>query len=78
VDASKANVDTLAGLYADTIQEERDTWLRIVLSAIGMLGIVCVVYVFLNSATKGYYRASLRVAAVVLAIVIIGIAWVLA
>ena len=78
VDASKENVDTLAGLYADTLREKRESWLKIALSALGMLVLVCVVYVFLNSATKGYYTAALRAAAVVLAIVIIGIAWVLA
>ena len=75
---SKENIDELAGKYADTIREKRESWLRIVLSALGMLALVCVVYVFLNSATKGYYRAALRVAAVLLAIVILGIAMVLA
>jgi hypothetical protein len=78
VNASKGNIDELAGLYANTIREKRESWLRIVLSALGMLGIVCAVYVFLNSATKGYYRAALRVAAVVLALAIIGVAVVLA
>ena len=78
VNMSKENIDELAGKYADTIREKRESWLRIVLSALGMLALVCVVYVFLNSATKGYYRAALRVAAVLLAIVILGIAMVLA
>jgi hypothetical protein len=78
VNASKENIDTLAGMYAQTLRQERESWLRIVLSALGMLGMVCVVYVFLNSATKGYYTVALRVAAVVLAMAIIGIAMVLA
>ena len=78
VNASKENIDELAGMYAATIREKRESWLRIVLSAIGMLGMVCVVYVFLNSATKGYYTWALRAAVVVLAMVIIGIAMVLA
>jgi len=78
VDATGYNLDKLARKCAGIERAEQESWLKIVLSAVGMLGIVCVVYVFLNSATKGYYTASLRVAAVVLAMVIIGIAMVLA
>ncbi len=78
MDSSGYNLDQLARKCAGIQRAERESWLKIILSAMGMLGIVCVVYVFLNSATKGYYRASLRAAVVVLAIVIIGIAMVLA
>ena len=78
MDATGYNLDKLARKCVGIERAERESWLKIVLSAMGMLGMVCVVYVFLNSATKGYYKASLRVAAVVLALMIIGIAMVLA
>ena len=45
---------------------DRAGWLRRIGSIAAILALVCVVYLFLNLATKGYYTWSLRVAAVVL------------
>ncbi|MBN2376735.1 MAG: hypothetical protein JXD22_10050 [Sedimentisphaerales bacterium] len=40
-------------------------------SAAGLLVLICLVYLFLNAATKGYYLWSLRIAAVVIAAAIV-------
>jgi len=46
---------------------ERVWWMRTVLSIAGLIALICVMYLFLNFATKGYYVWALRGAAVVIA-----------
>ena len=46
---------------------ERVWWIRTVLSIAGLIALICVMYLFLNFATKGYYVWALRGAAVVIA-----------
>ena len=43
------------------------SWWWQALSVAGMVAAICLVYVFLNVATRGYYVWSLRVAAIILA-----------
>ena len=54
-----------------TVYQTRTThrrhWLAKLFSAAGLLVLICLVYLFLNAATKGYYLWSLRIAAVVIA-----------
>jgi len=44
----------------------RRNWANSILSLLGMLAVICLVYLFLNAATKGYYTLMLRITAVVL------------
>jgi len=46
---------------------ERVWWMRMVLSIAGLIALICVMYLFLNFATRGYYVWALRGAAVVIA-----------
>ena len=67
VDSSAGRIDAVA---ISISQLRRDRWSALVrkaLSVAGMAAAICVVYLFLNAATRGYYAWSLRVAAVVLA-----------
>ena len=50
-------------------QSWRTKWIRELLSIVGITILICVVYLFLNAATRGYYTWSLRIAAVVLVLV---------
>ena len=47
------------------------TWARMLLSIVGLLVLISLVYAFLNAATKGYYVWSLRIAGIVLALIAI-------
>ncbi|HUW82814.1 MAG TPA: hypothetical protein VMZ31_08465 [Phycisphaerae bacterium] len=47
---------------------KRAEWIRMVLSIAGLIALICVMYLFLNFATKGYYVWALRGAAVVIAV----------
>jgi len=64
-----ASQDKLADLAKQKIlarQSWRTRWIREILSIVGITILICVVYLFLNAATRGYYTWSLRIAAVVL------------
>ena len=64
-----ASQDKLAKLVSQkmiTWQSWRVRWIRELISIVGITILICVVYLFLNAATRGYYTWSLRIAAVVL------------
>ena len=64
-----ASPDKLSQLqHADTARRagQRRGWLGRFASLAGVLALICVVYLFLNAATKGYYTWALRIAAFVL------------
>lgn len=63
VRADKRNLDELAGMYAATLEQQRRSWFMIAVSTAGMLLLVCLLYFFLNAATKGYYSLTLKVLA---------------
>lgn len=69
IDASADNLGWLNDRKNAEMQVERVTWARMIASALGVLVVILVTYFFLNMATKGYYIWSLRIAALVLAIV---------
>ncbi len=76
IDASQDNLTRLARQKTEQLWSYRMSWGRIIFSMVGMTLLICVVYLFLNAATRGYYTAALRVAAFVL--VIIGVFLILA
>ena len=68
LDASGPKLAWLQSRKATEMHGERVTWAHMILSALGVLIVIVVTYLFLNMATRGYYVWSLRIAGVVLAI----------
>ncbi|HNY79938.1 MAG: hypothetical protein RBS72_07620 [Sedimentisphaerales bacterium] len=68
IDASAEKLAWLQSRKAAEVHGERVTWARMILSALGVLIVIVVTYLFLNMATKGYYEWTLRIAGTVLAI----------
>jgi hypothetical protein len=66
IDASQEKLNRLAQVKTGQIRAARTSWAHIVFSALGMIVLICVVYFFLDAATRGYYTLVLRVAAAVL------------
>jgi Na+/melibiose symporter-like transporter len=66
IDASQDKLNKLAREKAAVARVQRTTWAQQIGAAIGVVILICLVYLFLNAATKGYYTWSLRVAALVL------------
>ncbi len=66
INASQDKLTELAKQKMLARQSWRTRWIRELLSIIGITILICVVYLFLNAATRGYYTWSLRIAAVVL------------
>jgi hypothetical protein len=78
IDLSPNKIQPLANAkFAVAIQQQR-TWAKILLSFVGMAAVILLVYAFLNAATRGYYSWSLRIAAVVLLCIGIGLVVMLA
>ena len=75
VDASPAKLKTLAAALRRHHSAERQAWVHTALSVGGLILLICLVYLFLNAATKGYYVWMLRLGA--LAVVAVGVAAVL-
>lgn len=62
--------ERMAGLQQHAAQISygmRMSWARLIGSFVAMIAMICVVYFFLNAATKGYYARSLAVLSVLLA-----------
>ncbi len=68
LDASGPKLAWLQSRKAAEMHGERVAWAHMILSALGVLIVIVVTYLFLNMATRGYYVWSLRIAGVVLAI----------
>ena len=68
IDTSAQKLNRLGSSVAARVRVERATWAGMILSAVGVLLVIIVAYVFLNMATKGYYVWSLRIAGMVLAV----------
>lgn len=59
----------MAKTTASAQSHMRRSWAGHLASLAGLFVLICVVYVFLNAATRGYYVWSLRIAAIVLALI---------
>jgi hypothetical protein len=66
IDTSQEKLNKLADIKLGQLWSTRMTWARMISSAIGLTILICVVYFFLDAATRGYYTLVLRVAAAVL------------
>jgi len=83
VETSDGNITRLAQacmgqVNARAVQREaaRTAWTRTALKVAGLTVLICLLYLFLNAATKGYYAWSLRAAAVVAALgVLFALIW---
>jgi hypothetical protein len=71
IDASAGKLKQLAQRKSLMARARKMTWARMLLSIVGLLVLISLVYAFLNAATKGYYVWSLRIAGIVLALVVI-------
>ena len=66
INASQNKLAELAHRKKIARQSWRARWARELISIVGLTVLICVVYLFLNAATRGYYTWSLRIVAVVL------------
>lgn len=66
IDASPAKIVQAASKTTIAATQTRKSWAGKGLSLLGMLALICLVYGFLNLATRGYYTWALRILAVVL------------
>jgi 4-amino-4-deoxy-L-arabinose transferase-like glycosyltransferase len=66
VDISQPRLAELAQQKMALTRVARFTWARTVVTLAGMFVLICVVYFFLNAATRGYYTWSLRIALTIL------------
>ena len=71
INASDRNLDLLAERCLKREGRQEWTWARTAGSAAGLLGLICVVYLFLNLATRGYYVWVLRGGVVVIIIIVV-------
>ncbi len=71
VDASPENIAKLANGCMAMLTASRASIFQTALSIFGLMVLICLVYLFLNAATRGYYVWSLRVAG--MAILVIGV-----
>ena len=69
VHVTPEKADTLLDAYFSYDRGLRASWVQAILSAVGLLVLIGVVYLFLDSATRGYYVWSVRIAAVMMAAV---------
>jgi len=69
INASPEKLHWLDARMSRMARSTRMSWARMIFSAVGVLVVILVTYLFLNMATKGYYVWSLRIAGTVLAIV---------
>lgn len=69
VDASSGNLARLISRKAAAMRAAKLIWTRMLVLAVGVLGLIALVYAFLNAATKGYYVWSLRTAGVIIALI---------
>jgi len=63
LDGSPAQVERIAQVCAAESQAGRVAWLGRVGSIVGLLAAICIIYGFLNAATRGYYTWALRIGA---------------
>ena len=69
VDTSQSKLAELASKKIGMSRVKRETWGKMGITLIGMFVLICLVYFFLNAATRGYYAWALRIAVAVLMVV---------
>ncbi|MCD6392092.1 MAG: hypothetical protein J7M40_01155, partial [Planctomycetes bacterium] len=61
LDTSQSKLIKLVQQKITASRTKRLTWAKMAGTLIGMFALICVVYLFLNAATRGYYAWSLRI-----------------
>lgn len=69
VDVSSDTIKKLSNDYASELNKRRETWQHVIFSVGGLFALVYVLYLFVNSATRGYFVWRLRTTATLLAFV---------
>lgn len=69
INASQDKLTELARQKMSKWRLRQASWIRELASIVAMMILICVVYLFLNAATRGYYTWSLRIAAFVFTLV---------
>ncbi len=69
VDRSQSKLEELANKKINISNVKHETWGKMTITLLGMFTLICLVYFFLNAATRGYYTWALRIAVGVLMIV---------
>ncbi len=69
IDVSSDKIEKLVRRIQSRRAGIRSDWAWTILSTIGLFALICVVYLFLNAATRGYYSIALKIASAVLIIV---------
>jgi hypothetical protein len=71
IDASPEKLSKLLKKKLVESTAMRRTWARTLFSAIGCILLICIVYGFLNLATRGYYTIALRIVTIALIVILI-------
>ncbi len=66
IDTSQNKLNKLAIQKIKFSRDKRQSWAKMAGTLIGMFALICVVYLFLNAATRGYYAWSLRIVLMIL------------
>lgn len=66
LDFSPEKLNQLAQKHLRITTATRHSWFRSILTLAGLLALICLIYFFLNMATRGYYTWSIRIAMLVL------------
>lgn len=69
IEAPERELKAMAQMYVEHARSQSQSWAKLAISAVALLGVILLVYLFLNAATKGYYVWSVRIGTVVLAAV---------
>ena len=69
LDLSNQRLHVLADRITRTTKAKSNQWIRIVFSTIGFFIVIIAAYIFLNTATRGYYSWSLRIASFILVVI---------
>jgi len=72
VNTSDRNINSLASSCERLLRSDRRTWVATFASIGGLVALICLIYVFLNVMTRGYYTRLLRATAA--GVVLVGIA----
>ena len=68
IDTSPRNVASIARRSQVSMTAWRSSWLHTIGSSVALVGVICLVYLFLNAATKGYFTWPLRMVMVLIAL----------
>jgi len=72
LDFSPEKLNRLAQKHLSITTAARQSWFRSILTLAGLLALICLIYFFLNMATRGYYTWAIRIAMGVLLAIGVG------